>query len=139
MADATAIIAGILTHDFDDHLIELQEALDRAKNDGVVDVAWSVQLGDLRIDKTDRFGHGMTIGAVMELDALGETLGTVDPVRSEMGRLKILLAHYMAAGGVNAGEAAKKINEQKFAAVKVTEYVERDLPKDGSDLITPAT
>lgn len=128
MADAAAVIADILQGHFDAELVELAEALATRRDSGEVDVAWRVQLGDLVIDK-----HEMTIGEVLELDALGETRETIDPARSEMGRMKVLLAHYMAVEDITAGEASKWLNAEKFDAIKVTEYVVGGLPKDGSD------
>jgi hypothetical protein len=92
-------------------------------------VAWSVTFGDFTVDKTHKRGNGITIGAVLKLDNLGRRVSVVDPMRSEPDRLAVVLAYIMARDNLDLDAASKKIGDQRYDDIHVSEYVERDLPK----------
>lgn len=130
MADVDSVLADIESGGYDKDLPALLKAVnDRADRDEI-EVGWRVELGDLIIDKTNTNGHGLTIGEVIALNELGcFNLELLNPVVSDADKLRVVLAHFMFTDGVKKDAAAKKIGEQQFEAIKVSQYTEPAVPK----------
>lgn len=136
MADADAVIADLLGGAYDDHLVELGEALNTRQRSGDVELSWRVEFGELTIDQTNKFGHGVTVGAAYKMMEIGPSPRNLEPMSSELHRVHIVAAHLMDRDNLTFADALKQMRESSLDDIRVSEYVERDLPKGHS---TPET
>lgn len=133
MADADAVIADLVSGAYDDHLVELGEALETRKDSGAVLLSWRIQYEDITIDQTNAHGNGVTVGAALALLRLGgREVSHINPTTSDDERMAVVLAYLMARDNCSLDDATKKISESAFDAIKVSEYATFDLPKDSS-------